>query len=191
MEAGVTMDHLDGRVFVYRIDAQNRIDYVNDEWIDFAGENEAPELTRERVLGEPISGFIAGWETIHLYEIIYERVRRSGKEVRIPFRCDSPEKKRHFLMSIAPLGEGGLEMRIRVLRIDPVPRRPLLESSVERSPEMIVICSWCRRILIDEGSWVEIEDATGEKELFGPSPPSLTHEVCSDCLSVIHRRLDQ
>jgi hypothetical protein len=181
----------DHRRFVYRCDAQNRIVFLNEEWIDFARENEAPELTAEYVLGQPLERFIAGWETRHLYELIYQSVRQRGREVRIPFACDSPSVRRSFQMRLAPLEKGELEFTVEVIAIEPIPLRPLLDNRIEHSSQVVVICSWCKRIRIALSRWVAIEDAVEKKELFGTPPPSLTHDVCPDCFATIRRQIDE
>lgn len=174
------------QTFVYRTDAENRITFLNQEWLDFAKENQAPELNNINVLGQPLEKFITGWETKHLYGIIYERVRQTGKEMHFPFRCDSPDRRRYFQMRISLLEEGGLEFTAKVIRIEPRPWNHLFDNSVERSSELVVICSWCKRIRVDRTHWAKIEDVLEKQEFFGAAPPTLTHGVCRDCLANIH-----
>ncbi|MBE0598678.1 MAG: hypothetical protein IH614_15575 [Desulfuromonadales bacterium] len=180
----------DDRLFIYRIDAEDRITLVNREWLDFARENAAPELVPEHLLGEPLERFIADWPTRHLYEIVYQRVRQAGRKVRLPFRCDSPDRRRAFQMTIAPLEQGGLEFTVRVVGIEPSPKRPVLDRSVKHSTEVAVICSWCKRLRVGADRWAEIEEAVAEEELFGADPPSLTHDVCPACLATIRDQLE-
>ena len=180
----------DERTFIYRTDAENRIVFVNREWLDFARDNQAPELTADHVLGERLESFIAGWETRHLYEMVYEKVRRTGREIRFAFRCDSPTHRRYFQMRIGPLEGNGLEFGVRVERIEPYFSGPFLDRTADRAPEVVVLCSWCKKVRIDEDAWCEIEDATGEIELFGSTAPTLTHEICPGCLSALHRNLE-
>lgn len=178
----------DDRSFFYRTDAKNRIIFVNQEWIDFAQENQAPELKQVNVVGQPLERFITGWETRHLYEIVYERVRQSGQDVLIPFRCDSPEFRREFQMRVSLSEKNCLDFTVRVIRITQRPPNQLLDSLVEHSSESFVICSWCKRIQMESTCWVDIEEAVKMQNLFGAAPPSLTHEVCPDCLkTIIHQ----
>ena len=179
----------DERVFIYRVDAQNRIMFVNHAWLDFAQENKAPELIAERVLGRELDAFIADWETRHLYEIIYERVRQAGRTFYLPLRCDSPTRRRYLRMEISPLPLAGMEFSVRVERMEERSPILLLDDSVEHSKEFVVICSWCKKIEVGAGRWAEIEDATEKAEIFGAAPPSLTHTACPDCLATIRRQL--
>jgi hypothetical protein len=182
------MEAAEDRTFIYHINAANQIIYLNREWIAFAEENHAPELTPEHVLGQELDRFIIGAETKQLYGMVYERVRKTRREVHIPFRCDSPHQKRFFTLRIASLLESALEFTIKVVKME---RQsvPFLDNSIEHSSAFVVICSWCKRIQINDGRWVEIENAIQEQKLFGPRPPNLTHGVCPDCISTIRQQL--
>jgi hypothetical protein len=179
----------DSRSFIYRIDAQNRIVFLSQEWLDFAKENQmAEELTAENLLGKDLQQFIDGWETAHLYELIYQRVRTDAREIRFPFRCDSPTMDRFMEMRISPQEKDDIEFDARVIRLESHPLISLLDPSAPHSSIIVVICSWCKRIRID-GNWAEIQDAVGKHEFFGALPPRLTHGICPDCSTDIHRRL--
>ncbi|MHB8977158.1 MAG: hypothetical protein ACYDAI_10820 [Trichloromonadaceae bacterium] len=175
------------RIFAYRINEANRITFLNQNWLDFAQENQAAELTADRVLGEELNRFIADWETRHLYELIYARVRQTGRDVQFPFRCDSPECRRSFQMHIASLPQGGLDFTVQVIALEPRPALRLLDNSVAQSADWVVICGWCQRI--ESNGWIAVEEATERKELFGATPPRLTHGICPDCLTAIQRRV--
>jgi len=69
----------DHRSFIWTIDDADRIVYVNDAWLAFAGENTAPQLTASVVLDQPIWGFIQGQETRYLYKQIFSRVRAGNR----------------------------------------------------------------------------------------------------------------
>lgn len=177
------------RIFAYRVNDANRITFLNQNWLDFAQENQAAELTADRVLGKELDQFIADWETRHLYELIYARVRQTGRDVQFPFRCDSPECRRSFQMHIAPLPQGGLDFTVQVIALEPRPALRLLDNSIAHSADWVAICGWCQRIENIGGPWIEVEEATEQQELFGATPPRLTHGICPDCLAAIQGRL--
>jgi hypothetical protein len=183
------MENVDHRTFIYRISAENQITYLNRDWIAFARQNQAPELVPEQLLGQDLDRYIVGEETKQLYEMIYERVRRTRREIQLPFRCDSPCQKRYFRMCIAPARAGELEFTVKVLRLELCPTGALLDNTAAHTGGFLVICSWCKRIQIDSRHWVEIEEAMKKRELFDPQPPSLTHGVCPDCFATIRRQL--
>ena len=75
---------LDHRSFIWIIDDADKIVHVNDDWLAFARENTAPQLTASLVLDQPIWRFIQGQETSYLYKQIFGRVR-AGKSPRSNF----------------------------------------------------------------------------------------------------------
>jgi hypothetical protein len=180
----------DERTFVYRIDASNRIVYLNGAWDEFARENEAPELADDQILGKPLQQFVAGWETRHLYELVYASVRRHRREISLPFNCDSPTWRRAFRMRVLPLPADGLEFAVKVVQIAPLSPQPLLERHIERAPAILVICSWCKKLRLENDRWAAIEEVAAGGDLFTAAPPRLSHGVCPDCFAIVWRQLD-
>jgi hypothetical protein len=80
-----------------------------------------------------------------------------------------PETAQIYLMLVEKI-----EKREKVL---------LLEKNVERSNEFIKICSWCKKVYIEnEDCWYEVEDAVKKMNLFGKKRlPMLTHTMCDQC----------
>lgn len=176
--------------YIYRLDALDRITHVNRAWLSFAVENESDALTPEAVLRRPLWDFIADNETRHVYRMILSRVRSSGKEVRLPFRCDSPSIRRFMEMEISPLPEGAVEFKCRLLRAESRPSVGLLDPAADRSGEFVQICGWCKRIRLDTGEWVETEEAVKRLDLFGAKKlPRLTHGICPDCHRVAMKEI--
>ena len=97
---------LDQRSFIWIIDDADKIVHVNDDWLAFARENTAPQLTASVVLDQPIWRFIQGQETSYLYQQIFSRVRAGVSPVKFPFRCDSPDCRRFMEMKLSLLPGG-------------------------------------------------------------------------------------
>jgi len=89
----------------YRIDAQDHIVFVNDEWSNFALANNGAHLVKESVLHTSLWRFITDLTTEYLYRQILRRVR-TGIEMRFTLRCDAPETKRLLEMLITPMAGG-------------------------------------------------------------------------------------
>ena len=160
----------DHRRFIWTIDNADKIIQVNDEWLAFARENTAPQLTAASVLDQPIWGFIQGQETIYLYKQIFGRVRAGISPLTFPFRCDSPDCRRFMEMKLSLLPGDTIQFISHILREewrDPV---DLLEASRDRSGEFLKICSWCKKIDIPGRGWGEVEAAI---EASGPLWPPL------------------
>ena len=180
----------DAAVYRYEIDRNDLIVDVDANWLAFAKENDAADLTRERVVGRSVHVFIAGWVASELYALLFNALRRSRAAATLPFRCDAPSLKRYMQMELSPGEDGHLRLAGRLLRSAAHPRIPLLDAKVRRNGEWLLICSLCRRILLADGSWREIEEAL-------PSPyaepvdglPQLSHDVCPSCVFALREAM--
>ena len=169
--------------FVYRLDASDVITDVDDAWLEFARLNEAESLTRRAVVGSSLWNHVSGSETRHVYEHLFERVR-TGLEVTIPFRCDSPAVRRFHEMHMTALDAGGIELACQLLRQEARTAAPmaLLEAGVPRSETLVTMCSWCKRIKNPQDGWLELEGAIEVTLLLSESPlPGITHTICESC----------
>ena len=170
-----------GTHYAYRLDGDDRIVFVSPEWLLFAQENDASELTADRVLGEPIWNFITGEDSRAFYASIFRNLRYRGTEIAIPFRCDSPTVVRQMSLTLRLLPREGIECDGVLL--DSRPREPItiLLRWVIRTTETIPICSLCRRLSV-EGEWLELREAVTRKGLNSIAPvPRLEETVCPMC----------
>lgn len=178
-------DGADDRVFIHSVDASGRILAVNDEWVQFALENGAPQLARSAVAGRALWDFIEDKETRHLSRLLLEKARRSGKAITLPYRCDSPDFKRYMEMEIVPVEGGAVEFRSRALRIEKRVPVALIDIDAPRSSGFLTICSWCTRARTERG-WVELDEAVRALGLFSMAAlPQITHGMCADCGKLI------
>lgn len=168
---------------IYRIDGNDRLVAVSGNWLDFARGNDAAQSCHpDMVLGRRIWEFIDGPETSHLYEIILTRIRKNGTPIRVPFRCDSPDKRRYLEMEIVPGEEGSIEFYSRIVREEPRDTVELLNPALPRSDEIVKLCSTCRKMELDNHRWVEVEAGIAELRLFdGPTLPQISHGLCKEC----------
>jgi hypothetical protein len=166
----------------YRIDRQGLLIYVSDSWTHFALDNGSPYLVAERVIGQPLLSFVSDPETRSLYKIILERVRTTGVPVTVTLRCDSPSLRRFLQLVISPLPDQEIRFLSHTLRTEPRASIPLLDPSTNRSTELLTMCSWCKRILLPQDRWVEVEEAVANLELFClDALLKLTHGICPAC----------
>jgi hypothetical protein len=182
----------DHRSFIWIIDAADKLVYVNDDWLAFAGENTTPQLTASLVLDQPIWRFIQGKETSYLYQQIFSRVREGRSPVTFPFRCDSPDCRRFMEIHLSLLPGDAIQFFSRILREEWRDPLGILDASRDRSREFLKICSWCKKIFIPGWDWGEIEVAIEPLDLFGhQSMPQLTHTICDSCYTAVKLELDQ
>ncbi len=170
----------------YRIDADAKLVWVGGGWEAFALENEAPTIADRSILGESLWRFVNGVETRHVYEMMFEKIRRDRTAVIVPFRCDSPDMRRYMELRIGLASSSGdeLELVAVLLRTEPRPSAPLLEPRGSRSRELLGICSFCKRVEVMAADWVEVDEAVSRLELLAAANlPNLSHGVCPDCRS--------
>ena len=180
----------DKRIFHYEIGPDDTITSVDENWLSFARENDAPGLSRKAVLNKPLWKFIAGSMTQYLYSLVFERVREGNRHITIPFRCDSPDCRRFMELELFMLPKGFIQIHGRLLKHeDRDPMAILVANATRRSERFLSMCSWCKKIHIDK-SWVEVEKAIEMLDLFGASrQPRLTHGVCPGCFEQIIQSL--
>ena len=171
----------DNREFIHRINAEDRICFLNDAWLRFAEENDW-RSGAERVLGTPIMSQIADPETRHIYRLLIDRAREGARTVRFPYRCDSPAMRRFMEMRVSSTEPGTVEFRSRVLRLEPREPIRLLEPGLQdRRGDSLQICSWCKSICAGS-AWIEVEDALQSLRILAAGAlPQLSHGICPSC----------
>ena len=167
----------------YFIDSQNRIIET-----DFFGDgskcwnNDSPCHTEG---GTSVWDVVEGIETRHLYEALFQKVRSGALIGPIPFRCDSPDERVFFELFMIPHAEGTIEVKSCFVRSESREPIKLLDETVDRSDELLSICSMCKKIKLDDETWVEVERAVEKLKLFELARlPQLTHGLCQSCYQV-------
>ena len=173
------------RAFAYAIGRDDCVASVSEEWLEFARENRATDLTRERVVGRPLWEFIAGPETRLLYEGLFRRVRHDAETIELPFRCDSPDRFRFMQLRLEPGPGNSVECLGVLLREQQRPFYSILDRAFPRSRERLIMCSLCKRIHAFDLRWLELEDAIQQLDLFDSANlPEIDYAVCDRCVEV-------
>lgn len=100
----------------YSIDGADTLIYVSESWLSFARDNEGNELTRENVVGRSIWEFIYGAETQQVYKTLFQWVREHGATIKVPFRCDAPNRLRWMELQLSGFSQGGIHLKGVMLR---------------------------------------------------------------------------
>jgi hypothetical protein len=177
---------LDRPVYIHRIAPDDRIEFVNEAWVQFAVDNASPTLA-QRVLGTSLWNYLVGEQVVYLWKELLYRVRVGPSEATIPFRCDSPRVRRFMRMRVVPLATGAVEFGSWIEREEPFGEPiPLLDPAVPLDPDAFLrMCAWCKQIDA-KGYWLEIEEAVERLRLFDrPALPALTHGMCERCFRMI------
>jgi hypothetical protein len=180
--------------YLYRVDAEDRIVFVNQQFVDFAVSNWKPDFDPAEVLHTSLLSHLHGNELTYLYRIILQRTRNGGARGGLPFRCDAPGVRRYMELHLHGDHDGGLELRSVLLREEPRKTVAMLGCGDGRSSCFLRVCSWCKKIdAADSGEaprWLEIEDAVAELNLFKGPLPRITHSLCGHCYTEVMRGLE-
>lgn len=177
---------------VYELDADLRIVSVDAGWINFAMENQAPELVPPSgPLGQLVMACVTDATIAHLYGRLFQRVLETRRAASFPFRCDSPALRRFMELSISPRDPSGLRVETRLVRTEARTPVALLEHPTGgESEDFLVMCAWCKLVDV-EGRWCEVEDALGATRVFERDLlPRITHGMCPSCSGRMHHLLD-
>lgn len=172
---------------IYRIDAANRIVWVNDAWSDFAEANNGASVMPAQIMGHDLLASFADGTVRQLYAAMIKHVR-SGKTVRFDYRCDAPDKRRTFTMEIRLRPDGEVEF-VSSLQHE-AQRAPvvLLQSGIPRDKERFIrLCGWCQCVAMPDGRWQPVEEAVVALHLLEVAVlPRITHGMCPAC----HERME-
>ncbi len=173
---------------IYRIDAQDRIVFVNDGWKQHAESNGYNDFDSGDILFQSLWDSISDDASRQIYREILENVRLN-KSVVFPFRCDSPECRLFLEMQIEAHGDE-VQFETRVLKTEQRPAQKILDSEISRSDEMLRICGWCKKIDVGQDNWKEVEIAVSELGLFKQEKlPQLTHGICPECFRSVKKQI--
>jgi hypothetical protein len=181
---------IDSRTFVHRIDVHGRLTHVNASWLEFAAENGWP-VTADDVLGRPIMDSVADPQTHYLYGLLMTRLRHGRGPFSFTYRCDAPDCRRLLRMRmIADHHAREIEFQNEILSIERRTPQPLLERGRGGAGQVLEICSFCKRIALDN-RWLEVEEAVLKRRLFDCEPlPTTRNRVCPDCAGKVSRIAD-
>lgn len=180
--------------FIYVIDKLDRIISVSDNWLSFAQENQAGEICHpDIIINKPIWEFIDGDETKELYRIILEAIRTTNKAVTLPFRCDSPEKRRYLELIITPIQQEHIEFSSNIIYEELRDNLEILELGIPRSHERFIeMCSMCKKVKLSQNTWVEVEAAVLSLRLFERYRlPQISHGLCTECFMLAMAEIEK
>jgi hypothetical protein len=171
---------------VYEIDATDRIVRVNPAWSASAQAGAVPGLHESQVVGRSLWDFVGDATTRRLYAAILERVRAGGRPLAFNFRCDTPTQRRLMRMRIAGRDARAVSFEVHLLATQDRPPVALLEATAPRHAGLLRMCSWCKRIPLTTGQWVEVEEAMNVLDILDSIPlPTITHGICPSCFETI------
>lgn len=165
----------------YELDRRLTIVRVGPGWDEFALENGTAELVSPSPIGRPLMMYFADATTVHLYELMFQRVTNLGRHTTVPIRCDGPDIRRYLNLTISVTSTGGYHISTTMVRWEPRPPVLLLAADAARGEESLTLCSFCHRVDVT-GRWIEVEEAVSLLRLFERRrQPRLEQSVCHAC----------
>jgi hypothetical protein len=172
----------------YWFDSRDCITKVDDQWLRFAAENGAPDLTPESVKGSHLSSFISDPGSRELWARLLERARQ-GVPVALTIRCDAPDRRRTLAIRLRT-DRSRVRVTSTLVAQEFRPAVELLRMPREAQGEFLVSCSWCRRFELATGVWVEVEVIVENLRLFAmPVLPPVSHGICPSCFETAAEEL--
>ena len=186
------MNQFQSETYSHKVDKKGIIVSVSDNWQSFAEENlGASTCLPENVIGTHLLDHIHDPETKHLYELILQKVRKYRHKAIFSFRCDAPDKRRFLKLSVIPLKDDAIEFKSQIVRTELREFVELMRSDIERSEDLLRICSMCKKISLSETQWEEVEVVIQKMRLFEMEVlPQLTHGLCKTCFNKAMEELD-
>jgi hypothetical protein len=182
-----TSDH----ELICHIDAAGTVIEVNDQWHEFSRENQlagAPSLSS---VGRPFWDHMGNRTIVHFLLALVAKVRRTGREIAVPFRLNTPQKRRQLELRLLRKPAGMVEFRWRIQReerLDARSKKPWENLWPRYSDDLIRMCSWCKRVAAPD--WVEVDEAVRRLKLFESDPiPRVTHTICETCAEAVRREI--
>jgi hypothetical protein len=170
----------------YAIDEADRLVEASPAYFDFAAQNEFPGAGL--CVGKPLWDCVSDSTTRLVQKSLVRRVRRSGRSLTLPFRCDGPSVRRELTLEIGRRTETSwIQFSAATVSEEQRPRQALLDLGQKRADRMITMCSWCDRFMVGR-DWVEIEQAVSDLGLTsGRDLPGISYALCDRCGGMLSR----
>lgn len=169
-----------GTVVEYVIDADDRVVEVAGHWAEFARQNGAPDLAEPepRTLWSQLTDN----EVRDVWRLLVERVRSEQAVATLPLRCDAPDMRRWYEVTVSAEPDAAVRFRSSLVFEEARETVTLLNTHAEHdeSAPPVPVCSWCARGQVGT-TWLEIEAVVQELRLLEDVAPSIRQGICPDC----------
>lgn len=157
----------------YWLDAQDLIQGVDAGWHHAVKDHEAPECHAAQVIGQPLWVFVQGEAVRQSLRAIFFSVRTYQCPVMLPWRCDTPDKRRLYQMTVSPLEAGAISIEHKRI---PMPQIAAPPPCVHPQPGWLRCSVCCEPV----SPWSRVVPAYRDE----------TETVCRSCRQAITRTLD-
>lgn len=106
--------------------------------------------------------------------------------IREKFFVYSHSKSQETQISHSLGADGDLQFKSRTIWAQPRQLQMIYDTNAPRSDDILIVCSWCKKINTNGEVWEEIEEAVVTLGLFEFEwLPQLSHGMCGDCYRII------
>ena len=170
----------------YKIDKQNVIVEIFDDWVNAAKIGKADYLIdTQNVLGTKIFSYVMGDSTRMYYDVIFQKCRLLNKTHFIDYRCDSPTHMRYMQMQIVPQQFKSLYLYNFLLKEEPFQKKISITDSSNSNGGLISRCSICNSLKFHiNGDWIPPESIDSKEE----EDFLVIHTVCPRCKKLNWRK---
>lgn len=164
----------------YALDNKDRIVMINGQWDDFARENNGINIYVNDIRGNSIWQYISGDPTKMWFDVLLQRVKLKKISIERPYRCDSPDLKRHMKMQISYKDD--LLVIENFLLYTEKRQRPIYiqHATTPQHRSTKLRCSICGRIQYQQ-QWQE----PNFLPLTESFPVNVTYAVCEECNTLL------
>jgi len=167
---------------IYRVDEKDRITFMNSNWFMFAENNGMHLRPSTQLLRTRLWQHVSDPTVRHFYAVFMAKVRKTGKPITIPFRCDSPDLMRFMALTISRHKKTELKFRTMLLREEAQAPAELPAGERTKIAPLIMMCVWCKNV--KSTRWLKPERAVRDLNLFKNSGwPLISHITCPRCES--------
>lgn len=174
------IDARDAGSIAIELDEALTIRSVDRAWDLRADSFGTVECTGRFLTGTSILAFITGGTTRYFYERLYRWVTDTGQAVRLPYRCDAPDRTRHMEVLVERVS-GGLRCVHTTLFVTPRPATlPRLAFANTAPPTVVPFCSICMSVSWQR-RWMELQHACQAGLQVDPNALPVACTVCPSC----------
>lgn len=176
---------------LYLINNEDEVIFANNEWLEFVSDKDDDDISPGNQRRQSLWDLINDNTTEDFYRMLLKQVR-AGYSVKFKVRCGAPRRQRLMRMTVSLQQNGDVQFGARTVWTDELRPQNFLNGSISHMDEVIIICSWCNKIKIDEGDWQEIEEFQENLGLFDLEIlPQPSHGMCDDCYKVVSEKFQK
>ena len=150
-----------------------KIASVGGDWDKVALENGCDEVLSHNIIGQKLLHYVSGDMTRMWVEAMVHAVLVSGKNRVFPYRCDTPNLRRQFTMSVKVQEARTVLLQHALVNVEQMQCN--MRFKYDPTPKKYVPrCSMCNAVQTADG-WMDPFDLGQDQEI------SVIYRICPEC----------